>query len=150
MSETYLYQKLGYNTIFVALDGKESAKVLRRAAQLAAANDAKLAIGHVINQKHFEDKLPDEKSIEELIDTYRTSELAPLLEELHQEFKVDMSDVYVGFGYIREVLKSFIEDASPDLIICGTRAAALDQYAKSGAIETFLTRRTTADVLIVK
>lgn len=150
MSETYLYQKLGYNTIFVAIDGEESAKVLRRATQLAAANDAQLAIGHVFNQKLFGDALPDDDELEVLIQEYREKTLQPLLDALQQEFMIDVSNVYLGFGYIREVLKSFIDDVNPDLIVCGTRAQALDQYAKSGAIETFLTRRTKADVLIVK
>ena len=49
------YQDLGYNKIFVSLDGTEAqAKVLDRAIIMAANHNAELYIGHVIDSTALE------------------------------------------------------------------------------------------------
>ena len=49
------YQDLGYDRIFVSLDGsEEQAKVLDRAITIAACDNAELYIGHVIDSTALE------------------------------------------------------------------------------------------------
>ncbi len=56
MAETnQTYQDLGYDKIFVSLDGTErQSKVLQRAIVMAANDNAELYIGHVIDSTALE------------------------------------------------------------------------------------------------
>ena len=138
------YQDLGYDRIFVSLDGsEEQAKVLDRAITIAACDNAELYIGHVIDSTALE-----------AAGTYPV-DLIPALEK---EFRDSMAEpqikkveVVVRAGRIRETLKDDMLDViKPDLVVCGARGLSSIKYAILGSISTFLTRNTECDTLIVK
>ena len=146
------YQDLGYDKIFVSLDGTEQQdKVLDRAIIVAANNNAELYIGHVIDSTALETS-----------GTYPTD----LLKSLEQSFRASIADevakaqggdqikkveVIVKAGRIRETLKEEMLDViEPDLIICGARGLSSIKYALLGSISTYLARNAKCDTLVVK
>ena len=124
MAETTTsYQDLGYDKIFVSLDGSdEQGKVLDRAIVMAANDHAELYIGHVIDSTALEaagtfpvDIVPTlEKNFRESIETkVRDAEASPDIPKV---------EVIVRAGRIRETLKDEMLDViEPDLVICGAR-----------------------------
>ena len=137
MAETnQTYQDLGYDKIFVSLDGTErQSKVLQRAIVMAANDNAELYIGHVIDSTALE-----------TAGTYPVD----LIPSLEKDFRESIADI-VKAGRIRETLKDDMLDViKPDLVICGARGLSSIKYAILGSISTFLTRSTTCDVLVVK
>lgn len=153
MAETnQTYQDLGYDKIFVSLDGTErQSKVLHRAIVMAANDNAELYIGHVIDSTALEtagtypvDLIPSlEKDFRESI--------ADQVAEAETEPQIKSVKVVVKAGRIRETLKDDMLDViKPDLVICGARGLSSIKYAILGSISTFLTRSTTCDVLVVK
>ena len=142
------YQDLGYDRIFVSLDGsEEQAKVLDRAITIAACDNAELYVGHVIDSTALE-----------AAGTYPV-DLIPALEK---EFRDSIAEQVakgedepqikkVRAGRIRETLKDDMLDViKPDLVVCGARGLSSIKYAILGSISTFLTRNTECDTLIVK
>lgn len=149
---TYAYQDLGYDRVFVSLDGTDSQlKVLDRAIRMAANDNAELYIGHVIDSTALEtagtypvDLIPTlERSFREAIKDE--------VELARSEPSIPKVEVIVKAGRIRETLKDEMLDViKPDLVICGARGLSSIKYAILGSISTFLTRSTTCDVLVVK
>ena len=146
------YQDLGYDKIFVSLDGSdEQAKVLDRAIVMAANDHAELYIGHVIDSTALEaagtfpvDIVPSlEKDFRASIETkVRHAEQSPDIPKV---------EVIVRAGRIRETLKDEMLDViEPDLVICGARGLSSIKYAILGSISTFLTRNTSCDTLVIK
>lgn len=146
------YQSLGYDRIFVALDGTEQQElVLARAIIVAANNNAELYIGHVVDSTTLEaaGTYPVEllASMEE---TFRQS-IAPQVAEAEAEPQIRRVEVVVKAGRIRETLKDDMLDViKPDLIICGARGLSSIKYALLGSISTFLARNAKCDTLILK
>ena len=149
---TTSYQDLGYDKIFVSLDGSdEQGKVLDRAIVMAANDHAELYIGHVIDSTALEaagtfpvDIVPTlEKNFRESIETkVRDAEASPDIPKV---------EVIVRAGRIRETLKDEMLDViEPDLVICGARGLSSIKYAILGSISTFLTRNTDCDPLVIK
>ena len=144
---TQTYQDLGYDKIFVSLDGTErQSKVLHRAIVMAANDNAELYIGHVIDSTALEtagtypvDLIP---SLEK---DFRDS-IAEQVAEAEAEPQIKSVKVIVKAGRIRDML----DVIKPDLVICGARGLSSIKYAILGSISTFLTRSTTCDVLVVK
>ena len=146
MAETTTsYPDLGYDKIFVSLDGSdEQYKVLDRAIVMAANDNAELYIGHVIDSTALEaagtfpvDIVP---SLEK---TFR--------ESIAEKVAIKKVEVIVRSGRIRETLKDEMLDViQPDLVICGARGLSSIKYAILGSISTFLTRNTDCDTLIIK
>ena len=149
---TYAYQDLGYDRVFVSLDGTDSQlKVLDRAIRMAANDNAELYIGHVIDSTALEtagtypvDLIPTlERSFREAIKDE--------VELARSEPNIPKVEVIVKAGRIRETLKDEMLDViKPDLVIFGARVLSSIKYAILGSISTFLTRSTTCDVLVVK
>lgn len=146
------YQDLGYDRIFVSLDGTErQTEVLHRAIVMAANDNAELYIGHVIDSTALEtagtypiDLIP---SLEK---DFRDS-IAKQVAEAEAEPQIKSVKVIVKAGRIRETLKDdMIDVVKPDLVICGARGLSSIKYAILGSISTFLTRSTSCDVLVVK
>ncbi len=146
------YQDLGYDKIFVSLDGSdEQDKVLDRAIVMAANDHAELYIGHVIDSTALEaagtfpvDIVPSlEKDFRASIETkVRHAEQSPDIPKV---------EVIVRAGRIRETLKDEMLDViEPDLVICGARGLSSIKYAILGSISTFLTRNTSCDTLVIK
>lgn len=149
---TATYQDLGYDRIFVSLDGSdEQDKVLDRAIIMAANDNAELYIGHVVDSTALEaagtfpvDIVPTlEKSFLDSIEAKVTQAKAnPDIKKV---------EVIVRAGRIRETLKDEMLDLiKPDLVICGARGLSSIKYAILGSISTFLTRNTDCDTLIIK
>ena len=146
------YQDLGYDRIFVSLDGsEEQAKVLDRAITIAACDNAELYIGHVIDSTILEtsgsyptDLIPG------LNKAFRDS-IADLLAKAEQNPDIPKVEVQVKTGRIRETLKEEMLDViKPDLVLCGARGLSSIKYALLGSISTFLLRNTACDILVVK
>ncbi|MCH3967713.1 MAG: universal stress protein [Atopobiaceae bacterium] len=146
------YQDLGYDKIFVSLDGtEEQDKVLDRAIIVAANNNAELTIGHVIDSTALEtagtypvDLIPGlEKAFRESI--------ADEVKKAESESQIKKVEVQVRTGRIRETLKEEMLDVvKPDLVICGARGLSSIKYALLGSISTYLLRNCTCDILVVK
>ena len=146
------YEDLGYDRIFVSLDGSDQQdKVLDRAIVMAANDHAELYIGHVIDSTALEaagtfpvDIVPSlEKDFRASIETkVRHAEQSPDIPKV---------EVIVRAGRIRETLKDEMLDViEPDLVICGARGLSSIKYAILGSISTFLTRNTSCDTLVIK
>lgn len=153
MAETTTsYQDLGYDRIFVSLDGSdEQDKVLDRAITMAANDNAELYIGHVIDSTALEaaGTFPAD-ILTSLEETFRAS-IAQKVEEARALPTVKKVEVLVRSGRIRETLKDDMLDViKPDLVICGARGLSSIKYAILGSISTFLTRNTDCDTLIIK
>lgn len=145
-------QDLGYDRIFVSLDGSdEQGKVLDRAIVMAANDNAELYIGHVIDSTALEaagtfpvDIVPslEQTFRDSIADKVRDAEAMPGIKKV---------EVLVRSGRIRETLKDEMLDViQPDLVICGARGLSSIKYAILGSISTFLTRNTDCDTLIIK
>ena len=133
------YESLGYNKVFVALDGtEEQDTVLNRAVAVAKNNHAKLYIGHVMDSTALE-----------TAGTYPI-DLIPKLEDLFRK-SINGVEVVVKYGRVRETLKEeLLDPIDPDLVICGARGLSPIKYALLGSISTFLLRATSCDILVVK
>lgn len=146
------YQSLGYDKIFVALDGTEQQElVLARAIIMAANNNAELYIGHVIDSTALEaaGTYPVEL-LEDMERTFREG-IAAQVAEAEEEPQIRKVEVIVKAGRIRETLKDdMIDVVDPDLIICGARGLSNIKYALLGSISTFLARNAKCDTLILK
>ena len=146
------YQDLGYNKIFVSLDGTEAqAKVLDRAIIMAANHNAELYIGHVIDST-----APETAGTYpiDLIDALEKSFRNSITDQLilaENEPTIKKVEVIVKAGRIRETLKDEMLDViKPDLVICGARGLSSIKYAIMGSISTFLTRSAPCDTLVIK
>lgn len=150
MSNTY--QELGYDRIFVSLDGSEEQyKVLDRAIIMAANHNSELYIGHVIDSTTLETagSFPSDL-ISSLESAFRNS-IANEVRVAENEEQIKRVEVIVKAGRIRETLKEEMLDVvKPDLVICGARGLSSIKYAILGSISTFLARSTRCDTLIVK
>ena len=141
MAETTTsYQDLGYDKIFVSLDGSDQQdKVIDRAIVMAANDNAELYIGHVIDSTALEAAGTFPVAIEGKV---RAAEANPNIKKV---------EVIVRAGRIRETIKDEMLDViEPDLVICGARGLSSIKYAILGSISTFLTRNTECDTLIIK
>lgn len=149
---TQTLQDLGYDRIFVSLDGSDQQeKVLERAVSIAASDNAELYIGHVIDSTALEaagtfpsDLVPNlEKAFLDSIEGgVKRAEATPGIKKV---------EVIVKTGRIRETIKDEMLDViNPDLVVCGARGLSSIKYAILGSISTFLTRNATCDTLIVK
>lgn len=143
---------LGYDRIFVSLDGSDQQeKVLERAVSIAASDNAELYIGHVIDSTALEaagtfpvDVIPNmEKAFRDSIEEgVRKAQETPGVKKV---------EVIVKSGRIRETIKDEMLDViNPDLVVCGARGLSSIKYAILGSISTFLTRNAACDTLIVK
>lgn len=146
------YQSLGYDKIFVTLDGTEmQQKVLGRATIVAANNNAELYIGHVIDSTALEaaGTYPGEL-IAALEKSFRES-IAVDVAKARSEDAIKKVEVIVKAGRIRETLKEeMIDVIHPDFIICGARGLSSIKYALLGSISTYLTRNAKCDTLVIK
>ena len=153
MAETTTsYQDLGYDRIFVSLDGSdEQDKVLDRAIVMAANDNAELYIGHVIDSTALETAgtYPVDL-IAGLEEAFRSS-IAPQIEEAEASGAIPSIEIMVRAGRIRETLKEEMLDVvKPELVLCGARGLSSIKYALLGSISTFLLRNTECDILVVK
>lgn len=144
--------ELGYDKVFVSLDGSEQqGKVLERAIVTAANNGSELYIGHVIDSSALETtgSFPAEL-VKEQEQAFRAS-IAEEVERARQIPSIRGVEVLVKFGRIRETLKDeMIDEIEPDLIICGARGLSSIKYALLGSISTFLVRSARCDTLVIK
>ncbi|MBY4797526.1 universal stress protein [Collinsella sp. AGMB00827] len=142
----------GYSTVFVSLDGTEQQDfVLARAIKVAANNNAKLVIGHVIDSTALEaaGSYPIDL-VEGLEEAFRES-IAEQVEAARENPFISEVEVLIRSGRIRETLKDEMLDIiRPDLVICGARGLSGIKYALLGSISTFLLRNTDCDILVVK
>ena len=119
MSAIHLFPR-----VFASLDGGSTQEIVaRRAVAIAAANNADLLFGHVVDSVPFEangadfDALCESRKVQLEADT--------LTEQLIEPFK-------------------------PDLVICGERGLSNMQYAFVGSVSKYLIRTVRCDVHVVK
>lgn len=146
------HNELGYKKVFVALDGTEQQdEVFARATAIAAAQGAKLFVGHVIDSSALETAgtfPPD--FIAELERSFRGS-IADGVAAAEAEQAIPEVKVFIKCGRIRETLmEEMLDVIKPDLVVCGARGLSNIKYALLGSISTFLVRNAPCDVLVVK
>jgi Universal stress protein UspA and related nucleotide-binding proteins len=146
------YQDLGYDKIFVSLDGTEAqAKVLDRAIIMAANHNAELYIGHVIDSTALETAGTYPVDLIAALEKSFRSSIADQIILAENEPNIKKVEVIVKAGRIRETLKDEMLDViHPDLVICGARGLSSIKYAIMGSISTFLTRSAPCDTLVIK
>lgn len=149
---TKTYTDLGYDKIFVALDGTDlQYKVLDRAITTAANDNAELYIGHVIDSTALEttETYPS-GLISALEEDFRNS-IAEQIAKAQAEPNIKKVTVIVKAGRIRETLKDeMLDEINPDLVVCGARGLSPIKYVLLGSISTFLIRTAKVDTLVVK
>ena len=146
------YQDLGYDKIFVSLDGSdEQDKVLDRAIVMAANDHAELYIGHVIDSTALEAAGTFPVDIVPSLEKDFRASIEAKVRHVEQSPDIPKVEVIVRAGRIRETLKDEMLDViEPDLVICGARGLSSIKYAILGSISTFLTRNTSCDTLVIK
>lgn len=142
----------GYSKVFVALDGTEQQDfVLARAIKVAANNDAKLFIGHVIDSTALESAGAYPVDLINGLETAFKDSIAAQVEEAEANPAIPEVEIMIRSGRIRETLKDKMLDVvQPDLVLCGARGLSSIKYALLGSISTFLLRNTDCDILVVK
>ena len=153
MAETnQTYQDLGYDKIFVSLDGTErQSKVLHRAIVMAANDNAELYIGHVIDSSALETSGSYPTGLLQSLEKQFRESIAPQVAEAEAAPGIRKVEVMVKAGRIRETIKEdMLEEIQPDLVICGARGLSNIKYALLGSISTFLVRNAKCDTLVLK
>lgn len=146
------YEDMGYDRVFVSLDGtEEQDKVFQRAFVVAANNNAELYVGHVIDSTALETAGTYPVDLIPALEKSFRKSIKPLLEEAEAEPRVKAIHVMVKCGRVRETLKEEMLDVvDPDIVICGARGLSPIKYALLGSISTFLIRNADCDILVVK
>ena len=143
---------LGYQRVFVSLDGSnQQDKVLDRAIWIAANDHAELYIGYVIDTTSLEATGSLTQDVVTSLERNFRDSIAEKVSAAESSPDIKKVEVVVGSGRIRETLKDDMLDViQPDLVVCGARGLSSIKYAILGSISTFLTRNTDCDTLVVK
>ena len=146
------FQDLGYDKIFVALDGTDAQhEVLDRAIIVAANNNAELYVGHVIDSTALETAGTYPMDLVASLEKDFRASIEDQISRAAATGKIPKIEVVVKAGRIRETLKDeMIDEIKPELIICGARGLSSIKYALLGSISTFLTRNAKCDTLVLK
>ena len=125
----------GYSKIFVSLDGTEQQDfVLARAIKVAANNNAKLIIGHVIDSTALESAGAYPVDLVNGLETAFRNSIAAQVEEAKANPDIPEVEVVIRARRIRETLKDEMLDViQPDLVLCGARGLSSIKYALLGA-----------------
>ena len=143
---------LGYDRVFVSLDGSDQqSKVLDRAVSMAANDNAELYIGYVIDTTTLEAAGSLSPEVVAALEKDFRDSIAEKVAAAEADPNIKKVEVIVDSGRIRETLKDEMLDViHPDLVVCGARGLSSIKYAILGSISTFLTRNTECDTLVVK
>lgn len=146
------YQSLGYDRIFVAVDGTPQQElVIQRAIIIAANNNAELYIGHVVDATSLETAGSYPQELLPTLERSFREGIAPQIAEAEQEPQIRRVELIVRIGKVRETLRNeMINQIKPDLIICGALGLSNFRYALMGSTSTFLSRIPGCDTLVVK
>ncbi len=127
-------------------------KSSRVAHTIAAANNADLLFGHVVDSVPFEANGADFDALCESRKEQLEADLADILEEARKNPDIRSSvDLQVRAGRITDTLtEQLIEPFKPDLVICGERGLSNMQYAFVGSVSKYLIRTVRCDVHVVK
>lgn len=142
-----------YSNVAVFLDGTEAQDaVMDKAIKVAAANEAKLTICHVIDSTALESA--HAQYLGGLVDGITSAfeeSIAGKLDEANANEHIAGVDVEIKFGRIREtIMDDIIFPLQPDLVVCGARGLSSFKYALLGSVSTFLVRQCPCDLLVVK
>ena len=147
MSAIHLFPR-----VFASLDGGSTQDIVaRRAVAIAAANNADLLFGHVVDSGPFEANGTDFDALCESRKEQLEADLADILEEARKNPDIKSVDLQVRAGRITDTLqKQLIEPIEPNLVICGERGLSNIKYVFVGSVSTYLIRNVRCDVLVVK
>ena len=146
------YQSLGYDRIFVAVDGTPQQElVIQRAIIIAANNNAELYIGHVVDATNLETAGSYPQELLTTLEQSFREGIAPQIAEAEMEPQIRRVELIVRIGRVRETLRNeMINQIRPDLIICGALGLSNFKYALMGSTSTYLSRIPGCDTLVVK
>ena len=115
------YEDMGYDKVFVCLDGTESQdKVLERAIVVAANNNAELYIAHVIDSTAFETAGTYPSDLIPALEASFRDSIAEGLAAAEAQERISKVEVVIKTGRIRETLKDDLLDViKPDCVVCG-------------------------------
>ena len=138
--------------VFASLDGGSTQDIVaRRAVAIAAANNADLLFGHVVDSVPFEANGADFDALCESRKEQLEADLADILEEARKNPDIKSVDLQVRAGRITDTLtEQLIEPFAPDLVVCGERGLSNIKYVFVGSVSTYLIRNVRCDVLVVK
>lgn len=141
-----------YSRIFAALDGSSTQElVARRAVALAAANEASLLFGHVVDSVPFEANGADFDALCSSRKEQLEADLADILADARGNSSIPSVELKVNAGRVTDTLvEQLIDPFDPDLVICGERGLSNMQYVFVGSVSKFLIRTVRSDVLVVK
>lgn len=147
MSAIHLFPR-----VFASLDGGSTQDIVaRRAVAIAAANNADLLFGHVVDSVPFEANGADFDALCGSRKEQLEADLADILEEARKNPDIKSVDLQVRAGRITDTLtEQLIEPFKPDLVICGERGLSNMQYAFVGSVSKYLIRTVRCDVHVVK
>lgn len=147
MSAIHLFPR-----VFASLDGGSTQDIVaRRAVAIAAANNADLLFGHVVDSVPFEANGADFDALCESRKEQLEADLADILEEARKNPDIKSVDLQVRAGRITDTLtEQLIEPFKPGLVICGERGLSNMQYAFVGSVSKYLIRTVRCDVHVVK
>ena len=147
MSTIHLFPR-----VFASLDGGSTQDIVaRRAVAIAAANNADLLFGHVVDSVPFEANGADFDALCESRKEQLEADLADILEEARKNPDIKSVDLQVRGGRITVTLtEQLIEPFKPVLVICGERGLSNMQYAFVGSVSKYLIRTVRCDVHVVK
>ena len=146
------FEEMGYDRVFVSLDGTECQdNVFRRAMTVAAGNNSELYIGHVIDSTALETAGTYPLELIPTLEAGFRDSIADQVKRAEGIEQIKKVEVVVKAGRIRETLKEEMLDIiQPDIVICGARGLSSIKYALLGSISTYLIRSSKCDVLVVK
>jgi nucleotide-binding universal stress UspA family protein len=142
---------LKYQNILVAIDGSiEAERAFKKAIEIAARNNAKLLLVHVIDTRSFATIDAIDRSIIEKTDQYA--------EEMLQKYQkqafnagIPQVEYQVHYGSPKvKIPKEIAKKQNIDLILCGATGLNAIERFLIGSVSEHIIRYAPCDVLVVR
>ncbi|MCE4051179.1 MULTISPECIES: universal stress protein [Bacillaceae] len=142
---------LTYKKIIVAVDGSEQGeKAFEKAVSIAAENNAKLILAHVIDTRSFATVAAFDQSVASKADEF-AKEIMEKYTRKAAQGGVENVEKAIEFGSPRAVIpRDIAEKYDADLIICGATGLNTVERFIIGSVSEGIARNAPCDVLIVR
>ena len=142
---------LAYKKIIVAVDGSEQGeKAFEKAVSIAAENNAKLILAHVIDTRSFATVAAFDQSVASKADEF-AKEIMEKYTRKAAQGGVENVEKAIEFGSPRAVIpRDIAEKYDADLIICGATGLNTVERFIIGSVSEGIARNAPCDVLIVR
>lgn len=142
---------LTYKKIIVAVDDSEQGeKAFEKAVSIAAENNAKLILAHVIDTRSFATVAAFDQSVASKADEF-AKEIMEKYTRKAAQGGVENVEKAIEFGSPRAVIpRDIAEKYDADLIICGATGLNTVERFIIGSVSEGIARNAPCDVLIVR